>query len=206
MTETTTVPSGYWKDANDNLVPTSKIKDIDKDRHRVTTQLCEAAKVESARLVGFKTTAMAEVLAFIERSYAEYDVKVGGAKGNVTLVSFDGRYKVERTMQDSLTFDERLQAAKEILDECARLWAKGSNANLKPIINGAFQLDKKGKISLRRVLDLRRHKIEDPRWLQGMRAIDDSLQVSSTKPYIRFYERDDASGQYVPITLDVAAV
>ena len=37
-------------------------------------------------------------------------------------------------------------------------------------------------------------------------VISDSLRVSSTKPYIRFYERDDATGEYQAINLDVAAL
>jgi hypothetical protein len=197
---------GYWKDANDNLVPLSKIKPIDKDRHQVVTGLCEAAKQQSAALFGFKATAMQAIADFIERSLAEYDVAHGGKKGNVTLVSFDGRYKIVRQMQESITFDERLQAAKALIDECIQSWSKGSNANIKVLVNDAFQVDQQGKISTGRVLGLRRLEITDEKWLRAMQAIGDSMQVASTKPYIRFYERVDATGEYQPITLDVAAV
>ena len=83
---------------------------------------------------------------------------------------------------------------------------QGSNANIKALVNDAFQVDQQGKISTGRVLGLRRIEIQDEKWLRAMQAIADSMQVASTKPYIRFYERDDASGEYCPITLDVAAV
>lgn len=89
MSETKTIPPGYWQDANGSLVPVSKIKAIDKDRSQVVTDLCEQAEKESARLMGFKTSAMHAVHEFIERSLAEYDVKHGGKKGNVTLINFD---------------------------------------------------------------------------------------------------------------------
>ena len=39
-----------------------------------------------------------------------------------------------------------------------------------------------------------------------MLAISESMTVASTKPYIRFYERDERTGQYLPISLDVAAL
>jgi hypothetical protein len=39
-----------------------------------------------------------------------------------------------------------------------------------------------------------------------MQAIADSIQTASTKPYVRFYERNEATGDYVAINLDVAAV
>jgi len=205
MTERT-IPAGYWEDANGNLVPLTKIKDIDKDRTKAVTELCEQAKAESARLVGFKTTAMQAVNDFVERSLDAYDVKHGGKKGNVTLLSFDGRFKIVRQMQENLVFDERLQAAKLLIDECVRAWSKGSNDNIKVLVNDAFQVDQKGKISTGRVLRLRTIKIDDEKWLRAIGAISDSMQVAGSKPYIRFYERDDASGDYFPISLDVAAL
>lgn len=200
------IPAGYWEDANGALIPTSKIKDIDKDRHRTVVDLCIQAKAQSAALFGFKTASMQEVTNFIDRSLAAYDVHHGGKKGNVTLVSFDGRFKIVRQMQETITFDERLQAAKALIEECIQSWSKGSNANIKVLVNDAFQVDQQGKISTGRVLGLRRLDITDEKWLLAMQAIGDSMKVASTKPYIRFYERDTNSGEYFPIILDVAAV
>lgn len=206
MTEEKTIPPGYWENANGALIPVSKIKEIDKERHRVVSQLCDEAEKQSATLLAFKTTAMHEVQQFIDHSLAEYDVRAGGKKGNVTLVSFDGRFKIVRQMQESLAFDERLQAAKALIDECIHSWSKGSNANIKMMVNHAFQVDQEGQVSTGRVLGLRSLKITDEKWLEAMRAIADSMRVVSSKPYIRFYKRDDATGAYYAINLDVAAV
>lgn len=201
-----TIPPGYWEDANGAFIPVAKIKPIDKDRHQVVSDLVEQAKAESSRLMAFKTTAMQAITEFVERSLAAYDVKHGGKKGNVTLVSFDGRYKVIRQMQETITFDERLQAAKALIDECIQEWSKGSKAEIKALVNDAFQVDQQGKISTGRVLGLRRLDITDEKWQRAMQAIGDSMKVASTKPYVRFYERDDRSGDYFPISLDVAAI
>ena len=201
-----TVPAGYWKDANGSLVPVSKIKDIDKQRHQCVTQLAEEAKKASAALMSFKLCAMQKVQDFVDQSLAQYEVKHGGKKGNITLVSFDGRFKIARTMQDSITFDERLQAAKALVDECVKAWSKGSNDNIKELVNNAFQVDKAGSVNVGRILNLRTLKIDDEKWLRAMTAIGDSMKVHSTKPYIRFYELDERAGDYVPISLDVAAL
>ncbi len=206
MSDTKTIPPGYWQDANGSLVPVSKIKAIDKDRHQVVTDLCEQAEKESARLMGFKTSAMHAVHEFIERSLAEYDVKHGGKKGNVTLINFDGSFKIVRQMAETIVFDERLQAAKALIDECINGWSKGSNANIKVLVNDAFKVDQEGKISAGRVLGLRRHDITEEKWMLAMKAISDSMRVASSKPYIRFYKRDDTTGDYMPISLDVAAI
>jgi hypothetical protein len=203
--EEQTIPKGYWKNASGALVPEAKIKPIDKDRHYVVRDLIESAKDLSSRIVGFKLEAMNAIEEFVVRSLDQYDVKHGGKKGNVTLVSFDGRYKVVRQMQETIVFDERLQAAKALIDECIHIWAKGSNANIKVLVNDAFQVDREGKISTGRVLGLRRLDIKDETWTRAMAAISDSMNVASTKPYVRFYERN-AAGEYVAISLDVASL
>lgn len=205
-TEKPPIPAGYWQDAHGSLIPVSKIKDIDKLRHRVVTDICREAEKESARLMAFKTTTMHAVSEFIDTSLAAYDVKHGGKKGNVTLISFDGEYKIERQMAETIAFDERLQAAKALIDECITGWSKGSNDNIKVMVNHAFQVDQQGKISTGRVLGLRQLKITDEKWLQAMQAISDSMRVATTKPYIRFYKRDADTGEYLPINLNVAAI
>lgn len=199
------IPDGYWEDANGNLVPESKVKDIDKLRHDVVTQLCRHAETMSKDLGKFKLDAMQEVAALVSTSMEQYGVRAGGNKGNVTLVSYDGRFKLVRQMQDRLVFGEQLMAAKELIDQCVHKWSDGANDNIRALVNHAFQTDKTGKINTGRVLGLRRLDIKDATWQQAMEAISDSIQTASTKPYVRFYRRDDATRQYVPINLDVAA-
>ena len=200
------IPAGYWQDASGSLIPESKLKDIDKLRHQVVTDLCLMAEKSRDGLADFKARAMQEVAALVSTSMEQYGVKAGGEKGNVTLISFDGRYKLVRSMQDKLTFGEQLMAAKALIDECVHEWAQGANDNIKALVNHAFQTDKEGKINTGRVLGLRRLEIRDAKWQSAMQAIADSMQTASTKPYVRFYKRNDTTGEYQPISLDVAAV
>lgn len=202
---TQTIPPGYWQDARGNLVPESKVKPIDKLRDQCVRDLCGMAEAQMRGLAKFKLQAMQDVAALVTASLEQYGVKSGGDKGNVTLTSFDGEYKILRQMQDQIVFSEQLQGAKVLIDQCVTRWAEGANDNIKVLINDAFQVDKAGKINTDRVLGLRRLDIQDEDWLQAMQAISDSIQVASTKPYIRFYKRN-ASGGYDPITLDLAAV
>jgi hypothetical protein len=197
------VPKGYMRRADGTLVPRDKVKAVDMDRHQVVLQLVTQAKAASSSLAAFKLTSMQAVQDFVDRSLSAYDARLGGVKGNVTLTSFDGQFKVVRAIAENIVFDERLQAAKSLIDDCLVRWVKGSNTNIKAIVNRAFQVDKQGLISTSKVLSLRSLDIEDPQWAQAMRAISDSMQVVSTKAYLRFYERNDAGG-YDPINLDVA--
>ena len=200
-----TIPAGYWQDARGNLVPDSKVKDIDKLRDQVVRELCQMADERSQGLREFKLDSMQNVAALVTTSMEQYGVKAGGEKGNVTLFSYDGTYKIIRQMADHITFGEQLQAAKELIDRCLNRWAAGADDNVKVLITHAFQTDREGKINTGRVLGLRRLDIKDEDWLLAMQAISDSIQVANTKPYIRFYKRN-SEGAYDAINLDLAAV
>ncbi|MBV5329997.1 MAG: DUF3164 family protein, partial [Chlorobium sp.] len=91
----------------------------------------------------------------LDLSAEKYGVTLGGVKGNINLVSFDGRFKVLREVSERLDFDERLQAAKALIDECLREWTRDSGAEVRTLIEDAFQVDKKGRINTQRILGLR---------------------------------------------------
>ncbi|AOJ10578.1 DUF3164 family protein [Burkholderia mayonis] len=199
-------PAGFVKDARGRLVPESMVKPIDQLRDQTVQSLMADAKQLQARLTEFKDRAFTDIAAFVATSNEEYGVKVGGTKGNISLITYDGRYKIVRQIAERIQFDERLQAAKELIDECLREWTVGSDDKVKVLINEAFQVDKEGNVNTGRILALRRLEIDDPKWTKAMRAIVDSIRVTGSKPYVRFYERDEVTEEYRAISLDLAAL
>jgi hypothetical protein len=197
------VTSQMMRDAKGRLVPISTIKDIDLLRDRLVRELTAEAKHLSYQLAKVREKLCRELDAFLALSAEQYNVGHGGAKGNVTLTSFDGRLKLTRQISDHLEFDERLQVAKQLIDECVVEWSAEANARVQALVQYAFQVDKSGKISTERVLGLRRLKIDDPKWLQAMQAISDSIQVTGATSYLRFYERLDENAPWTPISLDI---
>ncbi|MDR3249404.1 MAG: DUF3164 family protein, partial [Treponema sp.] len=126
-------------------------------------------------------------------------------KGNITLSTYDGQYRLVVAVDDNLVFDERLQVARDLIGDCIKKWSNGSRDEIRILVQDAFQVDKTGRINTARVLGLRRLNINDPDWQKAMAAITDSIQVSGSKQYLRFYERKE-QGAYVQIPLDVAAL
>jgi hypothetical protein len=185
----TTAPDGYWVDAKGVLTPEGLIKDIDKSRDALVGEIILKAISLNKVMAEFKQSTFADIAAFVDLSANEYNVKLGGKKGNVTLYTFDGRYKIQRAMADRLAFDERLQAAKALIDECLTDWTEGAKPELQVLINRAFSTDKEGEVSTSAVLALRRYDIADTRWQLAMKAIGEALQVIGSSAYVRIYER-----------------
>ncbi|VVD68581.1 MULTISPECIES: DUF3164 family protein [Pandoraea] len=200
------IPTGYRKNAVGHLVPEATIRDIDLERDGLVREMIDAAKAAQESLSGLKQRLFGDANAFISLSADKYDVKLGGAKGNVTLHSFDGSLKVVIQRAENMSFDERLQAAKVLIDECITEWARGSDPKIQVLVQQAFETDKEGKINVGRVLALRRLEIDDEKWQRAMLAIGESVQVVGTKTYMRFYERLEGSEQYTAISLDFASL
>lgn len=201
-----TIPAGYRQDARGRLIPEARIKPIDRARDELVQELVAGAREVNAVLASYKAKAFGDIAAFVDLSAGEYGVHLGGHKGNVSLLSFDGRHKVIRAMAEAIVFDERLQAAKVLIDECLRDWTEGARSELRTLISDAFRVDQAGNIRTGSVLALRRLDITDERWQRAMQAIADAVQVVGSKAYVRVYERDDATGQYQPIGLDITGV
>lgn len=204
MSNTPKIPEGYRQNANGDLVLIENIKEVDLLRDELVVRIAEQAQAKSGELANFRNQIFDEIATFVKESADRFKAKMGGAKGNLTLFSFDGRFKIQVANQDNISFDERLQVAKTLIDKCIKKWSDGADANLLALVNDAFQVDKAGNVSIRRVLGLRQLAIEDRDWKKAMDAISESIQVVGSKRYVRVYERE-GTGDYKPISLDVAS-
>ena len=97
---------------------------------------------------------------------------------------------------DNIEFDEQLQVAKELIDECLTEWCDGANAKLAVIVKDAFKVDRKGRLDKNRILGLRKYEIEDEKWKRAMEAIGNSVSVTGRRRYIRFFRIDDSGREY----------
>ncbi|ATL91880.1 MULTISPECIES: DUF3164 family protein [Aeromonas] len=189
---------GHW-------VPENLIAPADKLRDEVVLAIIAAAREQRAQLAAFKIGAMQQIADFVDLSAEQYGVAWGGTKGNVTLLSFDGRYKLIRAVGEHRKFDERIQAAKVLIDQCIERWSDGASSEIRALVDHAFRVSKSGHIDVNQVLSLRQLNIDDPDWLLAMQAAVDAIQVTGTSQYLRLYERD-AHGRYIQMSLDLAKV
>ncbi len=195
----------FMTDSQGRQVPVEMVSDIDKLRDQTVREIARKALGMKDKLAAFKQEMRSELLSYLQLSAERYGKTYGGKKGNVTLMSFDGNLKLMLSVNEHIVFDERLQIAKSIIDECINRWAQGSRSEIRALVNNAFYVDKAGNINTARILGLRRLDIDDPEWRRAMDAITDSIQVSGSKEYLRVYTRE-GNGEYRQVPLDVAAL
>lgn len=186
-----------------HLVPESLIKPLDLLRDEVVLKQVAKAKELQLHMQAAKVQMQQEIADYLDLSASEYGVSYGGAKGNVTLSSFDGQFKVERAIGEHRIFDERIQAAKAQIDACIARWSEGSSAEIRALVDHAFRVNKQGRIDVNQVLSLRQLKIDDPEWREAMDAIADAITTVAKTEYIRLYQRSPI-GKYMVISLDWA--
>lgn len=183
----------YYLKSDGSLVPESQVKDIDKLRDQVVQDAAEKLMDLKTRMIQEKTAVVDDILEFLDVSADQYGVKLGGDKGNLTLTSIDGNIRVEYKNSDTITFNEQIQVAKQLIDEYLDELTKDSNPELKTIVSAAFRL-RQGRIDVKSVLKLREYNINDERWKKAMDIIDDAKQIVSTKKCLRLYVRNKLTG------------
>ncbi len=190
----------YLTDARGNLIKKENVKEIDLLRDELIKKIMDSSNKVSLEVDRFKTDAISEIGAFVSLAAAEHGVNVGGAKGNVTLTSFDGKFKVMLAQADRICFNEQIVAVKELIKEALDEMMNGVSGDIHAIVNKAFEVDGNGNVSTARVLGLRTLKISNDKWNRAMNLIADAIKIESTKQYVRVYRRDEA-GDYSQISL-----
>ncbi|MBY2950484.1 DUF3164 family protein [Rhizobium leguminosarum] len=194
----------YMNDAKGNLVPAENVRAEDKLQDETVRKIMGFARDLSAQIARFRSHTVADLGSFDSLLEQEYGTKIGGQKGNRTYQTIDGRQKVQVQVSDQISFGPQLQTAKTLIDECIMEWSEGSRDEIRALVMRAFNTEKEGQINKSDLFMLLRLDIRDQRWLSAMDAIRNSITVTGSKEYVRFYERDTPKDEWRPITIDLA--
>lgn len=200
------IPAGYMKNALGHLVPEANVREQDKLRDQVARSLVTDARNINALLAAFKKKALGDIDDLVKIAGERYDVTLGGKKGNISVSTYDGQFKVQRSVADVLQFTEEMEAAKALIMACIKRWSEGANPQISALVSRAFAPGRNGQLKTAAVLDLLRIEIDDAEWKKAMQALKDSINATGTAVYVRVYERIGDSDQYKAIPLDLAAV
>lgn len=186
------IPSGrtfvgdmeYMTDAKGGLVPVNLIKPQHLLEDEMVRKVMGYSIALSEQVSRFKEHTFDDLGAFEAILLQEYGSTVGGAKGNKTLTSFDGLFKITVQVADNIVFGSELQIAKGLIDECLNEWAAGARDEIRAIVTRAFNTDKAGQINRSEIFML--------------------LRLEGSKTYIRCHRRPSCDASWQAVTIDLA--
>ena len=194
----------WMRNAKGGLDPLELVRPQDLLQDEIVRRLLARAEALSDQISEFRSQCFEEVAIFNELLAEQYGAKTRGVKGNQTLTTIDTTQRLQIQVSDIFTFGPELAAAKLLIDECLSEWTADSRAELRAIVDYAFQVDKEGQINRGRLLGLKLMAVADERWVRAMKAIADSMRVTGSKQYCRFHRRLNHLVGWTPVSLDAA--
>ena len=197
----------YMEDTKGALVPLELIKPqilLEDELVRKIMDFAIALSEQVARFKGHTMTDLGEFDALIDQ---EYGIQKRGnrGKGNRSYKTHDGLMEVEVRVQDRIEFGSGLQTAKHLVDECLNEWSADARPEIRAIITDAFNTDQDGRINRSAIFSLLRLDIDDPRWIEAMRAIRDAMRVAGSKNQIYFRVSAGIGEPLLPLKINLAA-
>lgn len=195
-----------WTDESGTQIPVNRLTKAEKLMERHSYKLLSGAQKLNADLVAFKQL-------LIELSNEAYEVfmaekEAKHTKGNFTWYNFNRTIKIEVAISDRIEFDDlTIEAAKARFDEFLKANITSKNEFVKDMILDAFQTERKGKLDVKRVLQLTRYedRINDALFSEAVQLINEAIRRPSSKTYFRIWLKDE-SGKYQNIDLNLSSI
>jgi hypothetical protein len=188
------------------MAPLANIKAVHLLEDELVRKIVGYGESLSAELARYSMHTDADIAAFDALLAQEYKVEPRETKGNRTFTSYDGLLKVQVAVAQRIRMGSSLEEAKAVLDAMIRERGEGVDPFLITLIQRAFKVDQEGKVDVRSILALRRLDVDDPRWPDFCRAIDDAVQPDGSKRYVRLSRRATIQAPWQMVPLDLAAV
>lgn len=198
------VVNGRMENAKGDLVQVKNILEKDLLEHDMVLSIACIWLPLAALLGRFKLHTLEDMNTFADLLFDSYGVKKGGTEGNMQFFTFDRRYKLVVGIQKTIGFGPEIEVAKQKMLEAVEIYPEEAN-DLKTMLLAAYtQID--GKLRVAEILRLRTYKFNNPLWHEGMKIIDDSIEIAFSKKQVRFYKRDNPGDEYVAVPLHIAAL
>lgn len=190
-----------------HLVPIDLVKPDELLEHETVMAIHGYAMELMSQIARFRAHTYDDLGVLMELKREKYGIVPRGMKdggrGNVSFTSYDGKCKVEISVQDYVDYGAELQVAKELVDQYISEVSEGVSDEVHVLLNHAFDVDKKGKVNRQALYTLRSLNIDHPTWAKAMQAIMDSQRVQSTREFLRISDRNERGG-YTSLPIDLA--
>lgn len=198
------VVNGKMTNSQGDEIQIKNIKEKDLLEHDMVLSVACIWLPLSAMLARFKLHTMEDITTFAQLLFDSYSVKRGGSEGNMQFTTYDKRFKLVVGIQKTIDFGPEIEVAKQKMMEAVEIYPEEAN-DLKTMLLAAYtQID--GKLRVAEILRLRTYKFNNPLWNEGMKIINDSIEVAFSKKQIRLYMRNNPGEEYAAVPLHIAAL
>lgn len=193
-----------WIDAQGREVPAGYVPAYDKQRDAIARRI-QARFIKCRDLLATCYCASMQDIEELERLAGQQQQALGGLKGNLQFQDFSGLIQISRSARYEISFDERLQTARDLIYSLIDDKAAGIDEDMAQIIRGIFAPNGDGMLSTSRVLGLFRFKVKALVWLRAMDLIRESIGTKRGKTLLSCSTRDALGADWQPILLDLAS-
>lgn len=170
-------------------------------------------------LTVLKRTTLSEMEAYRSIMHEEFETDVTGKGGGFSVKTVCGTKKIELSFAKHVSFGEELEAAKALLDEFLEdilgdlaestgdeTDGQSSAEIIRDIVQAAFKVNSKGRLSTEGILGLSKHNWRHPKFLRALDAIDQAINRDSETTYTRYYLINPETKVETLVALDMAKV
>lgn len=183
----------------------AKVK-YEKDRDKNIHNAVKTAQSLNEKLGNFKAV-ISQIMEAQHIALDQYGDLNGNSKGGFSIVNSTGDMKVSRTRDTMPQWDERGEKGVVLLHDFLYDTVKKSNQKMFSLLMRFLAKNEKGDLEYSRVMLLlkERDTYDDPRWIEGIRLIEESYQVHMRGYGYEFFIKD-SEGKWSRISLNFTSL
>lgn len=175
-------------DAAGREVPAKYVPKFAKTKDAAARKILDAWRKEEARLrkLWKDTVAIVEKIHAGAREEEKLEPATVADKGYFSFRSFDGSVTVRLDRAREIVFNEKIDLAKELIDEAVKEIAGNSAGDLRTIVESAFKPRGKNRaLDRQRLSDICRMDVRNKKWQKAVELIKAAAEESQRMDYLR---------------------
>lgn len=182
-------------DAAGREVPAKYVPKFAKEKDAAARKILEAWRKEEARLKALwkETVAAVEKIHAGARKEEKLEPAAVADKGYFSFRTFDGRVTVRLDRAREVVFNEKLDLAKELIDEAVEEIAGEAAGDLRTIVESAFKPRGKNRtLDRQRLSDICKMNVRNAKWQKAVELIKAAAEESQRMDYLRVLDGERA--------------
>lgn len=191
-----------YTDAMGREVPASYVPKFAKAKDAAARKILAAWKKEEARLKALwkETVAAVEKIHAEARKEEKLEPAAVADKGYFSFRTFDGKVVVRLDRAREVSYNEKIDLAKELIDEAVEEIAGDTAGDLRTIVESAFKPRGKNRtLDRQRLGDICKMNVRNAKWQKAVELIKAAAEESGRMDYVRVLEGERS------IVLDIHA-